>query len=63
MNVEHFTIYFDPERFARDGRGFCADWDHPDNKDGTRSPGETGWRFATPELLGQFITNWYNKGK
>ncbi len=44
MNAEHLTVYYDKETQL-----FYVDNDGPDNKDGTRNPGGSGWSFNTPE--------------
>ena len=55
VNVEHLTVYYDSQR---GDQCFCVDEDHEDNADGTRNPGNTGMRFATPAEAARFVQAW-----
>lgn len=56
MNATHLTIY-------REDGLFFVDEDLPDNPDGARSPGSSGWHFSTPQEAGAFVVEWLTKNR
>jgi len=56
MNVDHLTVYYDPEWNQRDEKGLClcVDIDSPDLDD-KRQSGGTGARFDEIEPALEFI--------
>jgi hypothetical protein len=58
MNIDHLTIYFDAEKHNSTGMGHCVDIELPDNSDGTRASGTTGYRFETAAEVAAFVVDW-----
>lgn len=53
MDVEHLAIYYDRVL------GYVVDIEPPDDPDGSRAAGTSGWRFDTLEEVCNVVMRWF----